>query len=80
MGTLQLSERRDWRRPSSSSPHCASSVGRPRYQAPLLLRVRDLENRRRLLGVSPTASICVFVMGSPVGTALAMYRFRGGAR
>jgi hypothetical protein len=30
-----------------------------------------------LLGVSLTASICAFVMGSPVGAALGMYRFRG---
>jgi tungstate transport system permease protein len=29
------------------------------------------------LGVSLTASICAFALGSPAGTALAMYRFRG---
>ena len=29
------------------------------------------------LGVSLTASICAFVIGSPVGTALAIYRFHG---
>ena len=28
------------------------------------------------LGVSGTASICAFVIGSPIGTALAIYRFR----
>jgi tungstate transport system permease protein len=29
------------------------------------------------LGVSLTASICAFVIGAPLGTALAVYRFRG---
>ncbi len=29
------------------------------------------------LGVSLTASICAFVVGAPLGTALAVYRFRG---
>lgn len=29
------------------------------------------------LGVSLTASICAFVIGAPLGTALAIYRFRG---
>ncbi len=29
------------------------------------------------LGVSLTASLCAFVIGSPLGVALAMYRFRG---
>jgi tungstate transport system permease protein len=29
------------------------------------------------LGVSLTASLCAFVIGAPLGTALAVYRFRG---
>jgi tungstate transport system permease protein len=29
------------------------------------------------LGVSLTASVCAFAIGSPLGTALAVYRFRG---
>jgi tungstate transport system permease protein len=29
------------------------------------------------LGVSLTASVCAFVIGAPLGTALAVYRFRG---
>src|SRR5579883_1923675 len=29
------------------------------------------------LGVSLTASVCAFVVGAPLGTALAVYRFRG---
>ncbi|MGB6964576.1 MAG: ABC transporter permease, partial [Xanthobacteraceae bacterium] len=29
------------------------------------------------LGVSLTASTCAFVIGAPLGTALAVYRFRG---
>src|SRR5215467_11755032 len=29
------------------------------------------------LGVSLTASICAFVIGAPIGAALAVYRFRG---
>src|SRR5271166_3854394 len=29
------------------------------------------------LGVSLTASACAFAIGSPLGTALAVYRFRG---
>jgi tungstate transport system permease protein len=29
------------------------------------------------LGVSLTASICAFLIGAPIGTALAVYRFRG---
>src|ERR1700728_1941560 len=29
------------------------------------------------LGVSVTASLCAFVIGAPLGTALAVYRFRG---
>src|ERR1700735_415532 len=29
------------------------------------------------LGVSLTASFCAFAIGSPLGTALAVYRFRG---
>ena len=28
------------------------------------------------LGVSLTASFCAFVLGAPIGTALAVYRFR----
>jgi tungstate transport system permease protein len=32
------------------------------------------------LGVSLTASICAFVIGAPLGTALAVYRFRGKVR
>jgi tungstate transport system permease protein len=32
---------------------------------------------RLSLGVSLTASICAFLVGAPLGTALAVYRFRG---
>ncbi len=50
------------------------------YTAAALIIHSDAELREIVflsLAVSLTASICAFVIGSPVGTALAMYRFRG---
>src|SRR6185312_14615449 len=50
------------------------------YTAAALVVHLDAELRDIVLlslGVSLTASICAFVVGSPAGTALAMYRFRG---
>jgi tungstate transport system permease protein len=50
------------------------------YTAAALLVHFDPELRGIVLlslGVSLTASICAFVLGSPAGTALAMSRFRG---
>lgn len=50
------------------------------YTAAALIVHFDAELREIVflsLGVSLTASICAFVMGSPTGTLLAMYRFRG---
>jgi tungstate transport system permease protein len=50
------------------------------YTAASLIGHFDAELREIVflsLGVSLTASICAFVMGAPLGTALAVYRFRG---
>ena len=50
------------------------------YTAVTLIVHFDVELRQIVflsLGVSLTASICAFVVGSPFGAALAMYRFRG---
>src|SRR6202167_4135467 len=50
------------------------------YTAAALIVHLDPELREIVflsLGVSLTASICAFVIGSPLGTSLAMYRFRG---
>jgi tungstate transport system permease protein len=50
------------------------------YTAAALIVHFDAELREIVflsLAVSLTASICAFAIGSPLGTALAMYRFRG---
>jgi tungstate transport system permease protein len=50
------------------------------YTAAALIVHSDAELREIVslsLGVSLTAAICAFVIGSPFGTALAVYRFRG---
>jgi tungstate transport system permease protein len=50
------------------------------YTAAALILHFDAELREIIflsLGVSLTASICAFAVGLPVGTALAIYRFRG---
>jgi len=50
------------------------------YTAASLLGHADAELREIVslsLGVSLTAGICAFVIGAPLGTALAVYRFRG---
>jgi tungstate transport system permease protein len=50
------------------------------YTAAALIVHFDAELREIVflsLGVSLTASICAFVLGSPIGTAFAIYRFRG---
>ena len=50
------------------------------YTAASLLAHADAELREIVslsLGVSLTASVCAFVIGAPLGTALAVYRFRG---
>ena len=53
------------------------------YTAAALIGHLDAELREIVslsLGVSLTASICAFVIGAPLGTALAVYRFRGQGR
>jgi tungstate transport system permease protein len=50
------------------------------YTAAALIAHGDAELREIValsLGVSLTASVCAFAIGSPAGTALAMYRFPG---
>jgi tungstate transport system permease protein len=50
------------------------------YTAARLIGHADADLREIVflsLGVSLTASICAFVIGGPLGTALAVYRFRG---
>src|SRR3984957_4712306 len=50
------------------------------YTAVSLIGHLDVELRQIVslsLGVSLTASLCAFVIGAPLGTALAVYRFRG---
>jgi tungstate transport system permease protein len=50
------------------------------YIAASLIGHGDAELREIVslsLGVSLTASVCAFVIGAPLGTALAVYRFRG---
>jgi tungstate transport system permease protein len=50
------------------------------YTAASLIGHFDAELREIVslsLGVSLTASICAFIIGAPLGTALAVYRFRG---
>jgi tungstate transport system permease protein len=50
------------------------------YTATSLVSHADPELREIVslsLGVSLTASLCAFVLGAPLGTALAVYRFRG---
>jgi tungstate transport system permease protein len=50
------------------------------YTAALLVGHFDAELRAIVvlsLGVSLTASFCAFAIGAPLGTALAIYRFRG---
>ena len=50
------------------------------YTAANLIGHLDAELREIVslsLGVSLTASVCAFVIGAPLGTALAVYRFRG---
>jgi tungstate transport system permease protein len=50
------------------------------YTAASLIGHLDAELREIVslsLGVSLTAAICAFVIGAPLGTALAVYRFRG---
>jgi tungstate transport system permease protein len=50
------------------------------YTAASLIGHLDAELREIVflsLGVSLTASICAFVIGAPLGAALAIYRFRG---
>ena len=50
------------------------------YAAASLIGHADAELREIVslsLGVSLTASICAFVIGAPLGTALAIYHFRG---
>ena len=49
-------------------------------KTPILIGHLDAELREIVflsLGVSLTASICAFVIGAPLGAALAIYRFRG---
>src|ERR1700743_2229602 len=50
------------------------------YTAASLIGRLDAELREIVslsLGVSLTAGICAFVIGAPLGSALAVYRFRG---
>ncbi|MGB7887039.1 MAG: hypothetical protein WBL55_11605, partial [Xanthobacteraceae bacterium] len=50
------------------------------YTAASLIGHRDPELREIVslsLGVSLTASVCAFIIGAPLGTALAVFRFRG---
>jgi tungstate transport system permease protein len=50
------------------------------YKAFVLIGGFDAELRGIVLlslGVSLTASVCAFLIGAPLGTALAVYRFRG---
>jgi tungstate transport system permease protein len=57
-----------------------NDFGEALYTAASLIGHLDAELREIVslsLGVSLTASICAFVIGAPLGAALAIYRFRG---
>ena len=57
-----------------------NDFGEALYTAASLIGHLDAELREIVslsLGVSLTASICAFLIGAPLGAALAIYRFRG---